>query len=293
MLFQKNSFFQKNQWLLTGLSMLLLLLLSSCSILEETLDVSKPKASISGVAIESLSTQDVTLLVAVEVTNPNSFDLKTAGFDLGLFVNDQRIAIVAQPDASLSLPAKGSSSIQLPVTLTFEQVMKSVDGLNDRTGFSYGVEGKVTIDLPILGDFNMPVDFSGVLPIPQQPGITFKGLNVDSISVSGARLSMDLEVSNPNAFDIDLNNVNYQLKAQGKSLGEGKVKAINLSQGKTQRLSIPLSISVSDMGTSLYQLLISSNPIAADVSVSAEVDTNISGWKSTPLSIDTQQILSR
>ncbi|WP_369922159.1 LEA type 2 family protein [Marinomonas polaris] len=275
------------------IGMALIVLLSGCSALQKTIDVHKPTASVTGVSIESLSTEAVTLLVDVKVTNPNSFALKTAGFDLDLLVNKHNIATINQPDSSLSLPAKGSNSVRLPVTLTFDQVIKSVGDLANKTELDYAVEGKVAINLPVLGDFDMPVDFTGVLPIPKQPDITFKNLNIDSIGLSGVKLSVDLEIVNPNRFDVNLSNVRYQLKTEGKSLGEGRIQNIDLLEGKTQHLSIPLSIAMSGMGSSLYRLLTSSDPIAVDVSVGADVDTNIGGWKSTPLSFETKQILNR
>jgi len=271
MFFQKKECSFYGQLPLYIFSVLLVVLLSGCSVFQKSLDVSKPKASINSVSIGKLSTQSVTLLVDVEVTNPNVFALKTAGFDLDLLINDQRIASVAQPDASLSLPAKGNNNIQLPVTLTFDQIMKSVSDFDDKTEISYGVEGKVVIDVPVLGNINMPVSFSGVLPIPKQPEITFKNFNVDKISLSGAKLSVDLDIKNPT----------------------GEIKAINLPQGKTQSISIPLSIGMSDMGMSLYRILSSSDPIAVDISVGAEVDAGIDGWKSTPLSLETQQMITR
>ncbi|PYF83096.1 LEA14-like dessication related protein [Marinomonas alcarazii] len=275
------------------ITMALIVLLSGCSALQKTMDVHKPKASVTGVAIESLSTESVTLLVDVKVSNPNSFALKTAGFDLDLLINQQNIAKVKQPDASLSLPAKGSNSIALPVTLTFDQVIKSVGDLSKMTEFNYAVDGDVVVDLPVLGNLSMPVHFAGALPIPKQPEVAFKNLNVDSIGLSGVKLSVDLEVTNPNRFDVTLSKVGYQLKTAGKSLGEGNIQNISLLEGKTQRLSIPLSISVGDMGSSLYRLLMSSDPVSVDVSVEADVDTSIRGWKSTPLSFETQQILQR
>ena len=273
--------------------MMFIVLLSGCSALQKTMDVHKPKASVTGVSIESLSTEAVTLLVDVKVTNPNSFVLKTAGFDLDLLVNKHNIATINQPDASLSLPAKGSNSVRLPVTLTFDQVINSVGDLADKTELNYAVEGKVAVNLPVLGSFDMPVNYAGVLPIPKQPAIAFKNLNVDSIGFSGVKLSVDLDITNPNRFNVNLSNVRYQLRTEGRSLGEGKIQNIDLLKGKTQRLSIPLSIGMSDMGSSLYRLLTSSDPVVVDVSVGAEVDTSIIGWKSTPLSFETQQILNR
>lgn len=271
----------------------LIVFLSGCSTLQKTVDVHKPTASVTGVSIESLSMESVTLLVEVKVNNPNSFNLKTAGVDLDLLVNQHNLAKINQPDASLSLPAKGSNNMRFPVTLMFDQILKSVGDLTDKDELNYVVEGKVAINLPVLGDFAMPVDFAGVLPIPKQPDISFKNLNVDSIGFSGVKLSVDLEITNPNSFDVNLSNIRYQLKTEGKSLGDGKIQNINLLKDKTQRLSIPLSVGMSGMGSSLYRLLASSDPVAIDVSVGAEVDTNILGWKSTPLAFETQQILSR
>jgi LEA14-like dessication related protein len=275
------------------IGMALIVLLSGCSALQKTMDVRKPTASVTGVSIESLSTESLTLLVDVKVNNPNTFALKTAGVDLDLLVNKRKVAKINQPDSSVSLPAKGSNSMRFPVTLMFDQILKSVGDLTDKDELNYVVEGTVAINLPVLGDFDMSVDFAGVLPIPKQPDISFKNLNVDSIGFSGVKLSVDLEITNPNRFDVNLSNVRYQLKTEGKSLGEGKIQNINLLEGKTQYLSIPLSIGMNGVGTSVYRLLASSDPVVVDVSVGADVDTNIGGWKSSPLTFDTQQILNR
>lgn len=224
------------------IGMALIVLLSGCSALQKTMDVHKPTASVTGVSIESLSTESLTLLVDVKVNNPNTFALKTAGVDLDLLVDKHKVAKINQPDSNVSLPAKGSKSMRFPVTLMFDQILKSVGDLTDKDELNYVVEGTVAINLPVLGDFDMPVDFAGVLPIPKQPDISFKNLNVDSIGFSGVKLSVDLEITNPNRFDVNLSNVRYQLKTEGKSLGEGKIQNINLLEGKTQYLSIPLSI---------------------------------------------------
>ncbi|MEL0636893.1 LEA type 2 family protein [Marinomonas sp. TI.3.20] len=269
------------------------LFLSGCSSLQKTLDVHKPTASVTGVSIGSLSTDSVTLLLDVDVKNPNVFPLKTAGFDLGLLVNGNNIAKVNQPDSSLSLPAKGSNSVRLPVTLTFDQLLKSVSGLKGQKQLDYAVEGDVAINLPVLGDLKMPVEFAGQLPIPQKPEVAFKGVNMDSIGLSGAKFSVDLEVTNPNDFDVNLSDISYQLASKGTSLGGGEIGKLDLGKGKTQSLSIPLTVGFSDLGMSSYRLLTGSDPVSVDISVAANVDTDIAGWKPSPLKFETQQMLKR
>ncbi|ETI62604.1 LEA type 2 family protein [Marinomonas profundimaris] len=285
--------YRRNTCFYTFFCAAVIVLLSGCSALQKTMEVSKPKALVTGVSVDSLSMEAVTLLVDVEVSNPNSFAIKTAGFDLDFLINDRKIASVAQADSNLTLPAKGKNSLQLPVTLTFDQVMKSVEGLSTNTEFNYAIDGNVVVNLPVLGDWNMPVSFSGVLPIPKQPEVVFKEVSVDAIGFSGVQLHVDLSITNPNVFEINLQDVSYALKAEGQSLGQGEIQSIDLPKGSTQTLSIPLSIGISDMGMNLYRLLTSSDPVAVDVNVGAKVDTDIAGWRSTPLQFKTQQVLSR
>ncbi|MEO9273481.1 LEA type 2 family protein [Marinomonas sp. 5E14-1] len=286
-------FFQKGFGVSRLIFIALVVFLSGCSALQKTLDVKKPEASVTGVSIKDLSTDAVTLLVDVNVVNPNAFKLNTAGFDLDLMINKSKIATIAQPDASLSLPAKGSNNMTLPVTLTFDQVLASISGLGDKAEVDYGIEGKVAINLPVLGDIDIPVDYAGVLPVPKQPEVEVKNFNLDSIGLSGAQVSVDLEVTNPNVFDLNLNNLNYALAIEGKPIGQGNIKAIDLPQGEKRGITIPLSIGMSDMGMSLYRLMTSSDPINVDVSIGADVDTSVDGWKSTPLQYQTQQTLNR
>jgi len=274
-------------------SVILVLLVSGCASLEKTLDVSKPEASVASVSIERLSMESITLLVEVEVENRNAFKLSAAGFDLDLMLNNSVLTSIAQPDTSLSIPAKGRNSVKLPVTLTFDQVLASIDGLDQKSEVAYGVKGNVIIDLPVIGDFKMPVDYSDVLPVPKPPEVAFENLSVDSVGFTGLKLSVDLGITNPNVFDVHLGDVNYQFKAEGKTIGQGNISSIDFPQGKTRSLSIPLSIGVSDVGTSLYRVLVGSDPIEVDVVMEANVDTDLEGWKSTPLKFETQQILNR
>ncbi len=274
-------------------SVIFVLLMSGCASLEKTLDVSKPEASVASVSIERLSMESITLLVEVEVENRNAFKLNAAGFDLDLMLNNSVLTSIAQPDTSLSIPAKGRSSVKLPVTLTFDQVLASIDGLDKKTEVDYGVKGNVIINLPVLGDFKMPVDYFDVLPVPKPPEVAFENLSVDSVGFTGVKLSVDLDIMNPNVFDVRLEDVNYQLKAQGKTIGQGNISSMDFPQGKKKSLSIPLSLSVGDMGTSLYRVLAGSGPIEVDVIMEANVDTDLEGWKSTPLKFETQQVLNR
>ncbi|MCB5160698.1 LEA type 2 family protein [Marinomonas algarum] len=291
MLLPRFSFAMKKT--LIGLLMSFFLLLQGCSVLQETLDVRKPEASVVGVSIDSVSLDEITLLVDVEVVNGNSFPLTAAGFDLDLIVNESKLASIVQANTRLSIPAKGRNSVQFPVTLAFNEVLASVKGLNAKSEVGYGIEGDISINLPVIGDIKMPVDYTGILPIPKKPEINVKDFNVDSVGLSGMKLSADVTIVNPNAFDLSLKEVSYQIKAQGVAIGQGEIAEMVFPKNEERRLTIPLSIGLSDIGSSLYKMLMSSDPIALDMSMAAELETGIQGWKTTPLEFETQQVINR
>lgn len=155
------------------MSVAFLIFLSGCSSLKDVMDVEKPTASVTSVSIDSVSMKSMVLLVEVKLDNPNAFDLKTAGVDLDLLMNKRIIAKINQPDASVSLPAGGSNSIRLPVKLMFDQILDSVGEMSNKKALDYMVEGAVVINLPVIGDFDVPVDYSGMLSLPKQFNLLF------------------------------------------------------------------------------------------------------------------------
>ncbi|NVK74868.1 MAG: LEA type 2 family protein [Oceanospirillaceae bacterium] len=149
------------------IGMALILWLSGCSALQETMDVEKPTVTVEGVSLKSVSTDSMTLLLEVKLDNPNTFELKTVGVDLDLSINKNTVAKISKSDISVTIPAKDSNSIRLPVTLMFDQILKSVEGLPDKNGLDYVVKGDVTINVAVLGDWAVSVDYSGALSVPK------------------------------------------------------------------------------------------------------------------------------
>jgi len=267
-------------------------LLSGCAALKDAAHIEKPKASVAGVSVADLSLQAITLLVDVEVANKNAFDLHTSGFDLDLNVAGSKLAKVQQPDTKLKIPAKGSKHVKLPVTLPFKDVYSAVSGAMGKNSVPYGVNGKVTLNVPVLGDISLPLSFEGVLPIPKMPDIKLQGIRLDSAGVSGIKLNMDIEVKNPNMFGLKVNSLGYALKAGSKSLGSGDVKSLTIKKGGTQVVSVPLTLSLSQAGMSLYQALTGKGKVDFSLSGKADITPDLKVWKPGTMKFDTDKAVS-
>lgn len=266
--------------------------LASCATLKGIVDVKKPTAEVAGVSLGSLSLEQATLLVDVAVSNPNGFALDAAGFDLDLGVAGSPLASVNQPDATVTVPANGTESVQLPVTLKFTDLANAIGGLSGKNAVDYTVDGNVLMDIPVMGNISIPVDFKGTLPIPQLPQISFSDISLSDVSWSGAKLMLSLDVENPNAFGLDLKSLAYNLQAEGKSLGKGTLNSVKLEQGQSQKIDIPLEVSLTNLGISLFRMLSGGEAVKVGIDGSADVAPDISLWKPEPLQFKAERTLN-
>lgn len=267
-------------------------ILTGCASVQNLVEMQKPDAKVSGVSLSSLSLTDVTLLVDVDITNPNMIELKAADFDLALSIDGQKLASIRQPETSIAVPANGMQTIQLPVSFTFKEVAAAVGGIKGRNVLDYSVDGKIKVDLPILGQVNIPVSYNDILPVPQLPVIRFQGVKLDSIDWSGAQITLDLDVTNPNSFGLDLNSLTYQLQADGHELSQGALTQVNLESGQQQNLKVPVSVSLTSMGISLFRLLSGGDPIEVKLKGAADVIPALGIWNPEPLTFDASQTLN-
>ena len=268
------------------------MLFTGCASVKSLVDMQKPDAKVSGVSLSSLSLTDVTLLVDVDVSNPNAIELKAADFDLALSIDGQKLAAISEPDMGIAIPANGMKTVQFPLTFTFKEVAAAVGGLKGKNVLDYSVDGKVKVDVPILGQVSMPVSFNDVLPVPKLPVIRFKGVKLDSIDWSGAEMTLDLDVTNPNMFGVDLNSLTFQLNADGRELSKGSLSQVNLSEGETESIKVPVSFSLTSMGISLFRLLSSGDSINVNLTGVADILPDLGIWKPEPLTFDASQQLN-
>ena len=89
--------------------------------------------------------------------------------DLDLSVLGNAVAKISQKNEGISLPAKGTGEMMLPIKLSYSDLFKTVKGLTEKNEAAYGIEGNVKVALPVLGDIKIPLKYNDVLHIPQLP----------------------------------------------------------------------------------------------------------------------------
>lgn len=273
-----------------GAVILAAVLLSSCSTLNQV--VQKPKASVSGVKIADVSVKQVTLDVQLDVYNPNPVALNTESLLLDLTVNQHSLASLQRSQYRQSIAAKGTSQLTLPLTLTFDELRQLAGSLADKDSLQYGINGELGFKLPVLGVLTLPLKYQGELPIPKWPQVDIQDVRIKQFSFSGIELEAQLQLKNPNGFDLDLNQFNYQMNAAGKTIGTSHLDAVSLKAGSSKTVTVPFSLKLSELGSSLLKVLRSKGPVTFELLGNMDIQPDLPAWKPQPFSIHKQKEIS-
>ncbi|MCU7795503.1 MAG: LEA type 2 family protein [Candidatus Thiodiazotropha sp. (ex Myrtea spinifera)] len=250
--------------------------LSGCATLEQVgqvLEGQKPTAQVNGVRLTSLDFEGMDLAFDVQVDNPNPVGISLAGLDYDLSLLGSRFLKGDQP-MGMRLAANGNSSVEVPMRLGFQQLLSTYQQLKGADSAGYQLDLGMGFDVPVLGRVRVPVSYQGEFPVPKMPDVKVRSLDVQQLSMSGAKLTMQLEVDNPNAFSLLLNQLNYDVKLNGYNVGSGLMgRAVNLQQGSPGVINLPLSLDFAQAGMGLYKALLGSG-ISYDLSGSMEASSS-------------------
>ncbi len=252
------------------------LLLAGCVTLEQVsqaLEGQKPSAAVQGLKLTGLDMNGVNLVFDVAVDNPNPVGISLAALDYDLKLLGSSFLQGDQP-MGMKLAANGSSQVQVPVRLGFQQLLNSYQQLKGAEKVGYELDLGMGFDVPLLGKVRVPVNYRGDFPIPEMPAVSLRSLDVQQLTMSGASLLLQLEVDNPNSFSLLLNKLNYNLKLNGYDVGGGLVdKAVNIKQDGRGTVSLPVSLDFAQAGMGLYSALLGKG-ISYDLSGSMQASSS-------------------
>ena len=178
------------------------LLSSGCAALGPRPEVRDVRARIT-----SIDLQGVALAFDVDVNNPYPVALKTPRFRYGIDIQDTPF-VESDQDAKVELPAGKVGTATLPVRLSYKDLWKLYTALSDAADVDYRLRGAFLVDA--LGQsFELPISHDGKFPVLRRPTFTIKGLEVGKPTLSSAAVTLEMDVHNPNVFDVDVSSLGY------------------------------------------------------------------------------------
>lgn len=243
--------------LIFGLIILLPFLGACASIrgLVGELQMQRPSAKFAGAKIDKLSLDSADLLFDIAIENPNQVGLALAGLEYDLLIDGTSFLKGQQRD-QLKIGAKGQSHIQLPLTLAYTDLYKTFQNLLDSDVSQYQLSCTLAFDVPVLGAVKLPLQKAGELPLIKLPKLSVDALKVGKVGLTGAQMSLNVRLKNPNAFSMLLNRFHYGLVVNEKDWAAGDMgEGIQITEKGEGLLEIPINLNFLEIGQSAYALV--------------------------------------
>jgi LEA14-like dessication related protein len=260
------------------------LLAGGCESLRDAVEVMrKPEVRIAATEIEALSFTGLTLRFDVEIENPNPIGIGLAGFDYELQIEGNSF-VNGQVQERFAIAARERSIIPIPVELGFEEIAQTFAELAGKEEAAYQLSSGFSFDLPVLGRVRVPVRTDGSFPILRPPRLQVVNLRLNEISLSGASLTLDLELINRNSFKVFVESLEYRFQVDGRDWASGmRRERVRISENDSTRLTIPVDLDFGALGRGVYQMILAGGSLQYAFKANVDVGTSLRELKETSL----------
>ncbi len=129
-------------------------LLCGCSSLQRNF-TEKPKVELDHVYLRDPSLTGATIMVVLEVSNPNKVDLKVDEVNYEIFL-DQKFFSKAKTAKAVLVPAGGTEKVELPLPIEYSQFVRGAKKLLFGEKLEYRIKGNAKVSL-----FSIPFEQTG------------------------------------------------------------------------------------------------------------------------------------
>ena len=114
----------------------------------------EPNVQVRGLEITDATLGGIDAIVTLDIDNPNDRRLSARGLSYELFVSGNKL-VTGQDDNSISVPAFGRETIELPVRLSYLGIIETLPEVLRTGNADYTVKGNIKTSI-----FNYPIPFS-------------------------------------------------------------------------------------------------------------------------------------
>ncbi|KAI5078244.1 hypothetical protein GOP47_0006651 [Adiantum capillus-veneris] len=125
----------------------------------------KPEADLTWVSIKGMDRKALSLETDVLVTNPYSHDLPICEISYKLKSGNREIASGKIPDPG-SVKANDKTAIKIPTTVPYDFLISLLRDIGADWDLDYEMDVGLIVDLPIIGNFTIPLSKKGTLKLP-------------------------------------------------------------------------------------------------------------------------------
>ncbi len=240
---------------LPAMSLALLLAMVGCRSFDSSGVPRRPEVAVSGAEIELLTFDEARVRVDATIANPNPVGVRLAGFDYRLTIDGVEF-LTGTVDRAVSIEARGSSTISIPVAFRYDGLFSAFARLAEATETPYEMSVGFSFDVPVLGRVRVPGSLKETIPVIRVPQVRVAGLRLERLMATAASLVLSLEIRNPNSFSLGLEAMEYSFEVGGKRWAAGMAaKADAIAARGTGSLYLPITLDLLSAGRTVAETL--------------------------------------
>ncbi|XP_015947795.1 desiccation protectant protein Lea14 homolog [Arachis duranensis] len=132
---------------------------------EKMSDVAKPEAHVTDVDFKRVSKDHIEYLAKVSVQNPYSASIPICEIKYSFKSASREIATGRIPDPG-SLKGKDTTMVDVPVKVPYNVLMSLAKDIGADWDIDYQLDIGLVIDLPVIGNFTIPLSHNGEVKLP-------------------------------------------------------------------------------------------------------------------------------
>jgi LEA14-like dessication related protein len=204
---------------MVGVVCLLLLLPGCVSSLTQLLGaIERPTVKAIRPRITGIGLQKINMAFDVDVENPYPIPLKSPRFKYGVDIQGAEF-FNSEQAATVDVPAKGVGTVTLPISLEYTKLWTTYKKLADAKEVDYTLRGALM--LAAAGQsYELPMSHSGKFPVLRPPKFANLSVKFSDVSMTGAKVSVEGDIQNPNIFSLGVQDLGYALKLGEVSVGD-------------------------------------------------------------------------
>jgi LEA14-like dessication related protein len=142
---------------------LVLLALAGCA-LNTLAHMESPKVDVTNVKLKGTTLAGADVLVELRVDNPNDVNVVLDSVVYHLRLNGQPL-LDGHYDQQVQIAASGPTTVELPVTIRFDDLYRVIGTLQNRKNPEYALDADLRFAVPVLGEVTVPVTQTGKVPV--------------------------------------------------------------------------------------------------------------------------------
>jgi len=201
--------------------------------------------------------QGVTLVFVLDIRNSGGAAESLARYDYRLVVGQtEYIKLETALDVPIVVPAKGETSIALPVKFTYEYLYASVAEAAGKDRIACNLVGGMTFQDERKREKRIPMAFSGDFPVFKGFDAGSTGFEARDLTMGGADITYKGVLRNPNGFELRPRKLTYNVFVADKLIAEGTLTGLPPipERGETG-FYVPLLLDFWEIGKEVFQAL--------------------------------------